>query len=177
MKLLPPLPSPRLLSSKAPEPRSRVSARTPLELARNAWRPEAGFSPPSQPSPHGSWAGRLRDVPRSRLVIGGLTLAIVGAIVALFILESRWGYSGRVVPVVMMNSWTADRSATDMAADEAAAVAKGRAAATESRAYIATLAGPARTKAQAQYDAYVSAQPKELQPEGYVAPKAAPTAK
>lgn len=177
MKLLPPLPPPRLLPSKTSEPRPRSSARTPLELARRAWRPEPGFpapSRPSRPSPPGSLGGWWRDLPMSRLVIGGLAVAIVGAIVALFILESRWGYSGRVVKVVMVNSWNADRSAADMATDEAKLVTKARGDAAESRAYIATLTGPAQVKAQAQYDAYISAQSKELQPEGYVAPKVVP---
>jgi hypothetical protein len=174
MKLLPPLPPPRLLPSKTSEPRPRSSARTPLELARRAWRPEPGFPAPSRPSPPGSRVGWWRDVPMSRLVIGGLAVAIVGAIVALFILESRWGYSGRVVKVVMVNSWNADRSAADMATDEAKVVAKAHGDAAESRTYIATLTGPAQVKAQAQYDAYISAQSKELQPEGYVAPKVVP---
>ncbi len=173
MKLLPPLPPPRLLPSKASEPRPRPPARTPLELARRAWRPEPGFPAPSQPLQPGLRVGWWRDVPMSRLVIGGLAVAIVGAIVALFILESRWGYSGRVVKVVMVNSWNADRSAADMATDEAKVVAKARVDADDSRAYIATLKGPAQVKAQAQFDAYISAQPKEFQPEGYVAPKVA----
>jgi len=168
MKLLPPLPPPRLLSPKAPEAPPRSAARTPLELARNAWRPEPGFPARSQPS--GSFAARWRNVPMSRLIISGLAVAIVGAIVALFLLESRWGYSGRVVPVVFFKSWPADRSAADTAADEAVVVAKARADAAQSRGYIATLTGPARIKAQNQYDAFVSAQPKALQPEGYVAP-------
>lgn len=170
MKLMPPLPPPRLLPSKEDAPRPRAPARTPLELARSAWRPEPGFPAPSRPS--APFVAGWRDVPTSRLVIGGLAVAIVGAIVALFLLESRWGYSGRVVPVVMVNSWKADRSAADMAADEAAVVARARSEAAESRAYIATLTGPAKAKAQAQYDAYIAAQPKELQPEGFVAPKA-----
>ncbi len=178
MKLLPPLPPPRLLPSKAPEARPRPAARTPLELARNAWRPEPGFPARSQPSgPSRPFAARLRDVPVSRLIIGGLAVAIVGAIMALFLLESRWGYSGRVVPVVFFKSWPADRSAADTAADEAAVVARARADAAASRAYIATLTGPAKVKAQNQYDAYIAAEPKALRPEGYVAPVAAAPAK
>ena len=97
MKLLPPLPPPRLLPSKAPEARPRPAARTPLELARNPWRPEPGF--PARAQPSGAFAARLRNMPMSRLIIGGVAVAIVGAIMALFLLESRWGYSGRVVPV------------------------------------------------------------------------------
>jgi len=172
MKMFSPLPPPRLLPSKASEPQARPAARTPLELARRAWRPDAGFSPPSQPSRSASLADRLRDVPRSRLIIGGITLIIVGAIIALFLLESRWGYSGKVVPVVFVKSWPATRSVADVERERAAEVATARADAATSRAYIATLKGPARVKAQNQYDAYVSAQPKNLQPEGYVAPPA-----
>ena len=172
MKLLPPLPPPRLLPSREDTPRPRPPARTPLELARSAWRPEPGFPAPSRPS--GSFAARWRNVPPSRLIIGGLTVAIVGGIVALFLLESRWGYSGKVVPVVFFNSWPADRSAADAVADQQAAIRTAHADAARSRAYIATLTGPARVKAQNQYDAYVSAQPKAFQPEGYVAPAAKP---
>ena len=175
MKLLPPLPPPRLLPSQETAPRPRPPARTPLELARSAWRPEPGFPAPSRPSR--PFAARWRDVPTSRLVIGGLTVAIVGAIVALFLLESRWGYSGRDVPVVFFKSWPATRTAADAVADQQAAIAAARAAAAESRAYIATLKGPARTKAQAQYDAYEAALPKPLQPEGFVAPQSAPATK
>ncbi len=170
MKLFSPLPPPRLLPSKASEPQARPAARTPLELARRAWRPDAGFSPPSSPSP-GSLVERIRDIPRSRLIIGGLALLIVGAIMALFLLESRWGYSGKVVPVVFVKSWPATRSTADVDRERAAEVATARADAATSRAYIATLQGPARVKAQNQYDAYISAQPKNMQPEGYVAPK------
>ncbi len=170
MKLFSPLPPPRLLPSKASEPQSRPVARTPLELARRAWRPDAGFSPPSLPSQQGSLADRMRGIPRSRLIIGALTLIIVGAILALFLLESRWGYSGKVVPVVFVKSWPATRSDADIDRERTAEVATARADAATSRAYIATLQGPARVKAQNQYDAFVSAQPKNLQPEGYVAP-------
>ncbi len=124
-----------------------------------------------------SIVARFRTIPRSRLVIGGLAFLATGIIVTAFLLESRWGYSGKVVPVVFVKSWPANRSAADIAADNAAVVAKARGDATESRTYIATLKGPTQVKAQAQYDAFISAQPKELQPEGYVAPKVAPRAK
>ncbi len=169
MKMFSPLPPPRLLPSKASEPQARPAARTPLELARRAWRPDPGFSPPSSPSP-GSLVERMRDIPRSRLIIGGLALLIVGAIMALFLLESRWGYSGKVVPVVFVKSWPATRSDADIQRERSAEEATARADAAASRAYIATLQGPARVKAQNQYDAYISAQPKNLQPEGYIAP-------
>ncbi|QYE34652.1 hypothetical protein KZX46_18100 [Polymorphobacter sp. PAMC 29334] len=169
MKLFSPLPPPRLLPSKASEPQARPVARTPLEMARRAWRPDPEFSPPSSPSP-GSLVERMRNIPRSRLIIGGVALLIVGAIMALFLLESRWGYSGKVVPVVFVKSWPATRSDADIQRERSAEEAAAHADAAASRAYIATLQGPARVKAQNQYDAFVSAQPKNLQPEGYVAP-------
>lgn len=113
---------------------------------------------------------QLSNLPRSRLVIGGLAILMTVIVVTGFLIESRSGYSGRVVPVVFFKSWPATRSVADIEAERAAEVASARAAAATSRAYIATLKGPARAAAQAQYDAYVSAQPKHLQPEGYIAP-------
>lgn len=120
-----------------------------------------------------SLVAQFRTIPRSRLVIGALAFLATAIIVTGFLLESRWGYSGKVVPVVFFESWPAGRSAADTAADRAAEIAAARADAAQSRAYIATLAGPAKVKAQAQYDAFVAAQPKPLQPEGFVAPKPA----
>jgi hypothetical protein len=113
---------------------------------------------------------RLTALPRSRVVIAGVAFLMTAIIVTMFLLESRWGYSGKVVPVVFFKSWPATRSVADVDRERAAEVATARADAATSRAYIATLKGPARAKAQTQYDAFVSAQPKHLQPEGYVAP-------
>lgn len=113
---------------------------------------------------------RLAGLPRSRVVIGGVAFLMTAIIVTMFLLESRWGYSGKVVPVVFFKSWPATRSGADIERERSAEVATARADAATSRAYIATLQGPARTKAQNQYDAFVSAQPKNMQPEGYVAP-------
>lgn len=110
---------------------------------------------------------RLSTMPRDRLIIGGLTVLIVATIVTLFLLESRWGYSGRVVKVVFVNSWPADRSVADVYADRQKERQAALAAAAESRAYIATLPPGQRERAQAQYDAYIAAQPKMLQPDGF----------
>lgn len=115
-----------------------------------------------------SLIAQLGTIPRSRLVIGGLAFFATAVIVTGFLLESRWGYSGRSVPVVFFQSWPANRSAADTAADLQAAIDRAHADAAQSRAYIATLNGPAKVKAQAQYDAYISAQPKPFQPEGFV---------
>ncbi len=168
MKLLPPLPPPKLLASKTPPP---PPARLPVARAQPAWRPDVNFPPRSRPRAGGSWWDRLRALPRSRVIIAALTLAIVGTIVALFLLESRYGYTPREDKVVFFKSWSADRSEADVATDNAAEVARARAEAAASRAYIATLQGPARAAAQARYNAYLAAQPKALQPPGFVAPK------
>ena len=113
---------------------------------------------------------QLTSLPRSRVVIGGLAVLMTIIIMTGFLIESRWGYSGKVVPVVFFKSWPATRTVADIDAERAAEVTSARADATRSRAYIASLPAARRAAAQAQYDAYVSAQPKNLQPEGYVAP-------
>lgn len=118
-----------------------------------------------------SLLAQLGNLPRSRLVIAGLAVLATAIIMTGFLVESRWGYSGRVVPVTFFKSWPADRSAADTAAEDAAATVRARAEAAESRAYIATLHGGAKVAAQNQYDAYLAAQPKALQPEGFVASK------
>ncbi len=114
--------------------------------------------------------GGLRTIPRSRLIIAGVALLMTTIIVTAFLLESRWGYSGRSVPEVFFKSWPADRSAADTAHDLQADIDRAHADAAASRAYIATLHGPEKAKAQKQYDAYVVAQPKPFQPKGFVAP-------
>ncbi len=172
MKLLPPLPPPKLMGSKTPPPRP---ARLPLARAEPAWRPDPGYAASARPGNRGdadgSWRDRLRNLPRSRLIIAALTLAIVGTMVTLFLIESRYGYTPREDKIVYFKSWSADRSEADVAADNAADVARARADAAASRAYIATLQGPARAAALHQYEAYLAAQPKALQPPGFVPPK------
>lgn len=110
---------------------------------------------------------RFTSLPRSRLIIGGLALLMTALIVTAFLLESRWGYTGRSVPVVFVKSWPSTRTGADAVAEQRAEIAAARARAAESRVYIATLRGGARVAAQTQYDAYLSAQPKALQPEGF----------
>lgn len=112
---------------------------------------------------------RLSNIPRSRLVIAGLSILVTAVVMTGFLIESRWGYSGRVVPVVFFQSWPAGRSLADVRADRAAEETAAKAAAAQSRAYIATLPKAKQAAAQAQYDAYVAAQPKNLRPDGFVA--------
>ena len=120
---------------------------------------------------------RLTELPRSRVIIAGLAVLMTVIVMTGFLIESRWGYSGKVVPVVFFNSWPATRSVADVRAERAAEVTAARSAAATSREYIATLPKVRQPAAQAQYDAFVSAQPKSLQPEGYVAPPPPPAAK
>jgi hypothetical protein len=93
---------------------------------------------------------------RRRILVGGASLALTTVIMTAFMLESRSGYSGRVMKVIYMQSWSADRSRADTIADAKATEVARAERLAQSRAYIATLAGPARTKAQEQYDRYVT---------------------
>ena len=116
------------------------------------------------PSPDAPFAERLAAVPRSRWIIAGLSLAVTIVIATGFLLESRWGYSGRVLHVVYFKSWSADRSAADVARDRAADRAVLAQEAAKSRAYIASLPAAKQAAARAQYDAYMKAQPADLKP-------------
>ncbi len=93
---------------------------------------------------------------RRRILVGGASLVLTTVIMTAFMLESRSGYSGRVMKVIYMQSWSADRSRADTLADAQATEAARADRLAQSRAYIATLTGPAHTKAQQQYDAYVA---------------------
>jgi len=112
---------------------------------------------------------RLSALPRSRWIIAGLSILMTVIVMTGFMLESRSGYSGRVLKVVFFQSWPANRSVADVHADRAAEESAAMAAAAQSRAYIATLPKAKRGAAQAQYDAFISAQPKNLQPAGFIA--------
>lgn len=92
---------------------------------------------------------------RRRILVGGASVLVTAIIMTAFMLESRSGYSGRVMNVIYMQSWKADRSRDDTIADAKATDVARADRLAESRAYIATLSGPARTKAQEQYDRYV----------------------
>jgi hypothetical protein len=98
----------------------------------------------------------LTEARRRRLLVGGASLALTTIIMTAFMLESRSGYSGRVMNVIYMQSWKADRSRADTLADAKATEIARAERLAQSRAYIATLTGPARAKAQEQYDRYVT---------------------
>jgi hypothetical protein len=95
------------------------------------------------------------DIRRRRLIAGGLAVLLTTIVMTGFLLESRWGYSPPDIKLVFMQSWRADRSRADTLADTKATTAAQQAKLAESRAYIATLSGEARKKAQEQYDKYV----------------------
>jgi hypothetical protein len=96
------------------------------------------------------------DVRRRRLLVGGASVVLTTIVMTGFLLESRSGYSPPDLKLVYMENWTADRSRDQTLADLKATTQAQEARLAESRAYIATLFGEARTKAQEQYDAYVA---------------------
>ncbi len=119
------------------------------------------FLGPSRDAP---LAEQIAALPTSRWIIAGLSLLVTIVVVTGFLLESRSGYSGRVVPVVFFKSWKADRSAADVQVDRAADAAAMQVKMAESQRYIATLPPAKQKAARAQYDAYVKALPAELKP-------------
>ena len=92
---------------------------------------------------------------RRRLIIGGASVLLTGIVMAGFLLESRSGYLPRDVEVIYMQNWAADRTRGDALADNTATIEAQQASLARSRAYIATLKGKAREKAQAEYDRYL----------------------
>ena len=95
------------------------------------------------------------DTRRRRLIIGGASLLVTSIVMTGFLVESRWGYSKPDVKLVFFQSWRGDRSRAEAIADTKATIAVQDAKMAESRAFIATLSGEARKKAQIQYDKYV----------------------
>lgn len=95
------------------------------------------------------------EIRRRRLLVGGASVVLTTIVMTGFLLESRSGYSPPDLKLVYMENWTADRSRDQAVADMKATTAAQQARLAESRAYIATLTGEARVKAQEQYDNYV----------------------
>lgn len=92
---------------------------------------------------------------RTRYWIGGGAVLATAAIMTLFLIESRWGYSKPDSKIIYAQSWKADRTREQAIADMNATKAAREAKLAEARAFIATLQGQAKIDAQAQYDAYV----------------------
>jgi hypothetical protein len=95
------------------------------------------------------------EIRRRRLLVGGASVVLTTIVMTGFLLESRSGYSPPDLKLVYMENWKADRSRDQALADMKATTAAQQARLAESRAYIATLTGEARVKAQEQYDNYV----------------------
>ena len=111
------------------------------------------------PSRNAPLAEQFAAIPRSRWIIAALAVLVTAVVMTGFLLESRSGYSGRVVHVVFFNNWTADRSVADIHADRAAEAAKIAGEAAQSRAYIATLPAAKQAAAREQYNAYIASLP------------------
>lgn len=93
---------------------------------------------------------------RTRYWIGGGAALATAAIMTLFLIESRWGYSKPDPILIYAQSWKGDRSREQAIQDAKATKAAREARLAEARAFIATLSGQAKTDAQTQYDAYVA---------------------
>ena len=93
---------------------------------------------------------------RRRIIVGGGAVLMTALVMTAFAVENRWGYLPPDPVIIYAQSWPADRSVAEMQADRAATLAAREARLAESRAYIATLSGEARAKAQKQYDDYVA---------------------
>lgn len=95
------------------------------------------------------------ELRRRRLLVGGASVALTALVMFAFLMESRSGYSKPDAKLIFFQSWRGDRTRQDAIADQKATRVVQEAKMAQSRAYIATLQGEARTKAQEQYDAYV----------------------
>lgn len=95
------------------------------------------------------------DLRRRRILVGGASVLLTAIVMTAFLLESRWGYMPKDIKLVFMQSWPADRTRADAIADTKATVAVQEEKMAQSRAYIATLSGEPRKKAQEKYDKYV----------------------
>lgn len=95
------------------------------------------------------------ELRRRRLLVGAASVALTTLVMFAFLIESRSGYSKPDPKLIFFQSWRADRTREDAIADQNATRAAQEAKMAQSRAYIATLQGEARAKAQEQYDAYV----------------------
>lgn len=96
------------------------------------------------------------DVRRRRILVGAASVVLTGLVMTAFLLESRSGYLPKDLNLIFVQSWPADRSRADAIRDTKATVAVQEAKMAQSRAYIATLSGEPRKKAQEQYDKYIA---------------------
>ncbi|MBC7521800.1 MAG: hypothetical protein H7268_12000 [Sandarakinorhabdus sp.] len=96
------------------------------------------------------------EVRRRRILVGGASVLLTAVVMTAFLVESKSGYSKPEVRIILFQNWRGDRTRADTIADRRATVAVQEAKMAESRAYIATLTGDARAKAQEQYNAYIT---------------------
>lgn len=119
---------------------------------------------------------RLRNLPRSRWVIMGLSAAVTAVILFGFVIDAKTNMVGPTPKVILFKSWDAGRSLADVAADRAAENRDFERRFAESRAYIATLPAAEAVKARAQYNDYAASLKPGQRPADYVAPVAAAVA-
>ena len=98
----------------------------------------------------------LAVVRRRRILVGGASVVLTAVVMTAFLMESKSGYSKPDARIILFQNWRGDRTRADTIADRGATIAVQEAKMAQSRAYIATLTGDARAKAQEQYDAYVT---------------------
>jgi hypothetical protein len=96
------------------------------------------------------------EVRRRRLLVGGASVVLTAVVMTAFLVESKSGYSKPEARIILFQNWRGDRTREDTIADRRATIAVQEGKMAEARAYIATLTGDARAKAQEQYDAYVT---------------------
>lgn len=104
----------------------------------------------------------LAERRRTRLIVGGLSVAATALIAVGVLYQSRRAPPVPEAQIIYVDSWRGNRSRADALAarrDDAARLDQRLAA---SRAYIASLPpGEARAEAQAAYERYVAAAPAE----------------
>ena len=96
------------------------------------------------------------EVRRRRILVGGASVVLTAVVMTAFLVESKSGYSKPDPRIILFQNWRSDRTRADTIADRRATIAVQEAKMAESRAYIATLTGAPRAKAQEQYEAYVT---------------------
>ncbi|TRW14383.1 hypothetical protein [Glacieibacterium frigidum] len=101
------------------------------------------------------------EVRRRRILVGGGSVFATVAIAAAFFAGRPANYMRPDPVIIFVDSWSAKRDREDALETRASDKAQLEAKLAESRAYIATLPPEKRKLAQAEYDRYVAASPKD----------------
>lgn len=117
------------------------------------------------------WRDKLRQLPRSRWVILGLSSLVTSVIVFGFVIDAKRNMPGPTLTLRYFQSWPTTRSTKDIDADRAAEKADFARQFAGSRAYIASLPPADQAAARDQYNQFAAALGPSLRPDDYVAPK------